>query len=92
MDLFVSIVIGTGKALLNILQLAMLVRAVLSWFPISEDNPFLALVNMITEPVVAPIRALFDRFGWFRNLPIDISFLVGWLLLSAIGTLFNILL
>ena len=92
MQLFVSIVVGVGQALLNILQLAMLIRAVLSWFPIREDNPFLTLIHMITEPVVAPIRALFDHFGWFRDLPIDVSFLVGWLLLSAISTAFGILL
>lgn len=92
MGLFVSVVVGVGQALLNILQIAMLVRAVLSWFPISEDNPFLMLVHMITEPVVAPIRALFDHFGWFRNLPIDVSFLVGWLLLSGISTTFSIFL
>ena len=92
MELFVSVVVGVGQALLNTLQIAMLVRAVLSWFPLREDNPFVMLIHMVTEPVVAPIRALFDRFGWFRDIPIDISFLVAWLLLSGISTTFSIFL
>ena len=31
------------------------------------------------------IRALFDRMGWFRNFPIDLSFLVAFLLLSFVS-------
>ena len=61
----------------------MLIRAVLSWFPIQRDHPILRFVCMVTEPLVAPIRALFDRMGWFRNFPIDLSFLVD----NAIGNL-----
>ena len=89
MALFVSIVVGVGQALLNILQLAMLVRAVLSWFPIREDNPIVTVVHMVTEPILAPIRALFDHFGWFRNLPIDMSFLFAVLLLSLVSALLS---
>jgi YggT family protein len=63
----------------------MLVRAVLSWFPIRDDNPILRFVCMVTEPLIAPIRALFDRMGWFRNFPIDLSFLVAFLLLSFVS-------
>lgn len=92
MGLFVSIVVGTGQALLNVLQVAMLIRAVLSWLPIGDDNPFVMLVTVITEPVIAPIRALFDRLGWFRDIPIDISFIVAVILLSAVSTTLNILL
>ena len=61
----------------------MLVRAVLSWFPIRDDNPILRFVVMVTDPLIAPIRALFDRMGWFRNFPLDMSFFVTFLLLSA---------
>jgi YggT family protein len=63
----------------------MLIRAVLSWFPIDEENPILRFVRLVTEPLIAPIRALFDRMGWFRNFPIDISFLVAFLLLSFVN-------
>ena len=92
MDLFMTLLGGTVQALLAILQLCMLVRAVLSWFPIREDNPILLFTHMVTEPIVMPIRALFERTGWFRNLPIDISFFVAYLLLSMLEVVLGIFL
>ena len=74
---------NTVLALLSAIEICMLVRAVLSWFPIRDDNPILRFVVMVTEPLIAPIRALFDRMGWFRNFPLDMSFFVTFLLLSA---------
>lgn len=74
---------NTVLALLSAIELCMLVRAVLSWFPIRDDNPILRFVVMVTEPLIAPIRALFDRMEWFRNFPLDMSFFVTFLLLSA---------
>ena len=91
MELFASIVIGTAQALLTVLELCMLLRAILSWLPIKEDNPFLLFVHMVTEPIVAPVRALFERMGWFQNMPIDLSFFAAYLLLSAVSTLLAVL-
>jgi YggT family protein len=76
---------NTVMVLLSAVELCMLVRAVLSWFPIRDDNPILRFVHTVTEPLIAPIRALFDRMGWFRNFPIDLSFLVAFLLLSFVS-------
>ena len=64
------------------IQLAMLLRAVLSWFPL--DNRFVDFLHNVTEPFIYPIRRLFERFGWFQGLPIDISFMVSYILLSVI--------
>ena len=86
MDLFVTIFARTAIALLAAVELCMLIRAILSWFPIKDDNPILLFVTMITEPVVAPIRALLEKLGWFRNIPIDISFIVAYILLSIVST------
>ena len=90
MDLVVKLIIGIAQAILVTLQVAMLVRAILSWFPLGEDNPIVLFVTMLTEPIVAPIRALFERMNWFQNIPIDISFLVAYLLLSMVTTLFGV--
>ena len=68
--------------LLMALQLAMLVRAILSWFPI--ENGFVDFIYSITEPFIYPVRVLFERMNWFQNLPIDISFMVSYLLLSLL--------
>ena len=85
MDLFLTLFTATVRALLTTVRLAFLVRAILSWFPISEDNPFLALVMMVTEPVILPFRVLFDHFDWFQNMPIDIPFFAGFLLVNVFG-------
>ena len=69
------------------LQAAMFLRAILSWFAIDEETPLGAILYCITEPVIMPVRALLDRFGWFEGLPIDMSFLFAYILLSIIGAL-----
>ena len=86
MDYVVYILAGFASALLGILETAMFLRAILSWFPGAMESPFYNFVCMVTEPVVAPIRALFDRMGWLANSPIDFSFLIAFVLLTAIQT------
>lgn len=91
MSLFIALLRGTVQALLSVVQICFLVRALLSWFPIREDNPFLTFTAMVTEPFIMPIRALFDRFGWFRDFPIDVSFFVSFLLVNTVGSVLLIL-
>ena len=67
------------------IQFAMLLRAILSWFPI--DNRFVDFLHNVTEPFIYPIRRLFERLGWFQGIPIDISFMVSYLLLSLVTML-----
>ena len=69
--------------LLSAVQLAMLARAIMSWFPM-EPNRFTDFLYGITEPFIYPVRLLFERMNWFQNLPIDISFMVTYLLLSLL--------
>ena len=87
MALVVALLRGTVQALLSLVQICFFVRALLSWFPVREDNPILIFVSMVTEPFIAPIRALFERMGWFRNFPLDMSFFVAFLLVSAVESL-----
>lgn len=56
----------TASVLLGALELLMLLRAVLSWFPIDEDSVFLRFLYAVTEPVVYPMRALLNRLGLSR--------------------------
>lgn len=66
--------------LLSAIQLAMLVRAILSWFPI-DSNKFTDFLYGITEPLIYPIRKLFAKLNWFQNSPLDVSFMVAYLLI-----------
>ena len=43
------------------------------------------MLYMITEPVIMPIRKIFARMGWFQGLPIDLSFMAAWLILTVIS-------
>ena len=72
--------------LLSAIQLAMLLRAILSWFPM-DSNRFTDFLFGITEPFIYPVRLLFEKLNWFQNLPIDISFLVAYLLLTLVSSL-----
>lgn len=82
MELFLVIFKNAVTLLLMFIQLTMLVRAILSWFPI--DNRFVDFVYAVTEPFILPIRRLFERMGWFQGLPIDISFMVSYLLITVV--------
>lgn len=89
MNMAVLLVANTAEALLLAIEICMLVRAVLSWLPIGDDNLLVRIAYVVTEPIIAPIRKLLDRTGWFRNLPIDMSFLFAVLLLSLVSTLLS---
>ena len=66
---------------LTVVQIAMLLRAILSWFPISE-NRFIDLLYYVTEPFIAPIRLILDKLGWFSGFPLDVSFMVSYLIVT----------
>ena len=86
MDIFVTVIMSAATALVSILQLCMLLRALLPLFMMRDDHPVLLFCAMVTEPIVAPVRALFDYMGWFTDLPIDVSFFVAYLLLNVVST------
>ena len=86
---FAYVIARVASTLIVAIQLAMFVRAILSWFPSLGDSSFGDLVYTLTEPIIAPVRALCDRFGWFRNIPIDIPFMITYLLLFMVQGLLD---
>lgn len=81
--IFLEILRGTVSVMLVTLQLAMTARAILSWFPI-EPNKFTTFLNIITEPIVYPVRKLFEKMNWFQNIPLDMSFMATYLIISIL--------
>ena len=67
---------------IGFLILAMLVRAIASWFRIDERYAIIRFLARITDPFIAPIRR-FVRPVWI----IDVSWLVAWFMLSTIEIL-----
>ena len=90
MGIVIYLVKNVVILLLTVVEVAMLVRAVLSWFPI-DGNKFTELLFAITEPFIHPIRVLFVKLNWFQGMPIDISFLVAYLLISVALTVLPML-
>lgn len=50
---------------LYILLAAIVVRSLLTWFPVSRDNQYARLLNTVTEPLLDPVRRLLPRTGVF---------------------------
>lgn len=78
---------STISLLLSILELLMLGRAILSWFPLDEDNPLVQFLYWITEPVIYPMRVLLDKFDLFQGLPIDMAFFCTFILINILSIL-----
>lgn len=68
--------------LLRAVELLMLLRAVLSFFPFSER--LYDLLFTVTEPIIAPARLLFDKMGWSTPIPLDLPFFLTFLLVSVL--------
>ncbi len=67
---------------LSVIQFAMMIRAIFSWFPM--ENKLIDFLHGVTEPFIYPMRRLFEKMNWFQNSPIDFSFTATFLLLSLI--------
>jgi YggT family protein len=65
--------------LFQILTLAIVARAFLSWVPLRPDHPVAVVLTDITEPILAPLRQVIPRIGM-----IDITPLVAIILLQVI--------
>ena len=78
---------ATVSYLITAVQFLMFARAILSWLPIDEDNPIVNFLYAVTEPVIMPVRAVIEKFGWFEGMPIDMSFFITFLLLSVLDVI-----
>jgi YggT family protein len=65
----------------------MMIRAVLSWFPVEDSSTLVQFVMITTEPIVIPVRQLLEKIKFTANLPIDLSFFVAYLLLIFVRVL-----
>ncbi len=70
--------------IVTVLSIAIIGRALMSWFDPGMQSPVGRLLHQITEPIIAPIRQVVPSLGMF-----DISPIIALLLLRLIGTLIN---
>ena len=77
--------------LIDILHLAMLVRALLSWIDPMQEWKISSFLYVVTEPVILPLRRLFERKHWFEGMPLDMPFMITFLLLFLLSSLLQML-
>lgn len=83
MSYFMGIICLT---LIEIIVIAMSLRALLSWF-LDNDNFILNFLSNITEPIITPVRRLLQHFRLLSGYPIDLSFLITFVILIIIRTI-----
>jgi len=69
-----------ASILIVILEIAVFLRAMLSWFPMDQRSPIVRILDDINEPILAPLRKIVPRIGM-----IDITPMVAILVLFVIG-------
>ena len=69
---------------IDIIDVALLIRVLLSWFDPMREWRISEIIFVITEPIILPVRRLCERMNWFQGVPMDIPFLITWLLLMLI--------
>ena len=81
MGVTISIAIGI---LSEVITWAIIIRALVSWFPVSQNNFFVRMLDAVTEPVVAPVRNLMGRLIRVPMM-IDFSPLIAMILVDVIA-------
>ncbi len=65
------------------LIVAIIIRSVMSWFPVDPKNILVNIVHTITEPILAPLRRVVPRLNMFDLSPmvaIILLYVIVWLL------------
>ena len=74
------------QILCHIIVLLVIVRAIVSWFPVNPGERFVAFIYRVTEPILSPVRRIIPRTG-----PVDLSPLFVVIILELIASLVGIL-
>jgi YggT family protein len=77
-EYFVRVVV----ILCNVMAVAIVIRSLLSWFPVDPNNFLVVFLVTITEPILSPLRRIIPRLDM-----IDLSPMVAILLFMFISWL-----
>lgn len=79
------IIVNALYVLFNIIEFAIIIRCLLSWFPVNRNNPLVRLIYQFTEPVLGPVRNMIAKspLGGAGSM-IDFSPVFAFLLLRLI--------
>lgn len=74
---------------LDVMQIAMLARAIMSWIDRGEGT-ISGFLTFVTEPFILPIRRLCERMHWFEGTMIDMPFLLTMFVFMILQTLLSV--
>ncbi len=78
MEYFVRVVV----ILCNVMAVAVVIRSLLSWFPVDPNNFLVVFLVTVTDPILLPLRRIIPRLDM-----IDLSPMVAILLFMFISWL-----
>jgi YggT family protein len=85
--LTIDAILRFANILIIILEVAIFLRAMLSWFPsLDQGNLLFRIQNDITEPILAPLRQVVPKFGMVDITPM-VAFLVLFVIQQALFSL-----
>ena len=73
-----------------VLETAIFIRVILSWFRLDPHHPFVQFIHQITEPIIGPLRRIIPSIGMIDITPVValiILQIVQEILLSLIRSL-----
>lgn len=82
----VNVIFEVLLVLIDLYQIVLLLRILLSWFRIDPYNPIARVLYALTDPILDPIRSVLPPAGM-----LDFSPLVAFLLLFALRNVLSIL-
>ena len=81
-------VVRAVVVLCYVLIVAIIIRSLLSWFPVNRDNFLVNLVQTITDPILAPLRRIIPRLDMIDFSPmvaIILLYVITWVLRPYAG-------
>lgn len=87
MEQIVYVIVNLASIMLLAVQLLMTCRVLLSFILVDGDDNISNFLYHATEPVVYPLRLLFEKLGLFEDFVLDIPFLATYLILSILQTI-----
>ncbi len=85
MNIGVYLVLQSALLFVDVIDIAMLARMLMSFIMMGEQNGITTFLYVITEPVIMPVRALCNRLGLFRGLPFDMPFFITSVFLMVVS-------
>jgi uncharacterized protein YggT (Ycf19 family) len=92
LEIIFSVIAKTVSLFFDFVLLAMMIRAILSFFVKDpEGNPLFMFVGVVTEIFVTPVRFIMFNLNIGQDSPIDWAFFVTYILMTILGSMMPVI-